>query len=255
MAKLKELYSAKEKIVLVDYDKSLALKAATELFSKRSNLIIVDDKAMANQIAHILEGTLDCHVIASKAQLDEAVGSTNRSYDEQAAREKAAEFIKKHPHLIVAAKDGETPILNAELGSDRSLRGMFRDRQAKFCFSDMLALCGYDFAIIDNFFEQFEMIDPKKRADVKIEPIEFDRIDFFGKEYFSPLSASYKRLENIVDSIKGVIALSPYAVGDSVANLYAGLHLLHGEFSFDEAYSIVPRSKKEALEDSRHPNR
>lgn len=249
MARLKELFAAKQKVVLVDYDKSLALKAASELFSKRSNLIIVDDKAMANELADILKGTLDCQIIACKAQLDEAVDSSAQSYDEQSARAMAAEFIKNHPHLIVVAKDGETPILHAVLGSDRSLRGMFRDRQAKFCFSDMLALCGYDFAVIDNFFEQFEMIDPKKRADVKIEPIEYDRIDFFGKEYFSPLSSSYKRLENIVDSVKGVVALSPYAVGDSVATLYAGLHLLHGEFAFDEAYAIVPHGYAEYLDD------
>ncbi|MBE5730835.1 MAG: hypothetical protein E7350_02660 [Clostridiales bacterium] len=249
MAKLKELYAAKQKVVLVDYDKSLALKAASELFSKKSNLIIVDDRAMANQVADILKGTLDCHVIGSKTQLDEAVQSSAQSYDEQAARETAAEFIKRYPHLIVAARDGETPILNAVLGSDRSLRGMFRDRQAKFCFSDILALCGYDFALIDNFFEQFEMIDPKKRTDIKIEPIEFDRIDFFGKEYFSPITASYKRLENIIDSVRGVVALSPYAVGDSVATLYAGLHLLHGEFAFDEAYTVVPHGYADYLND------
>lgn len=255
-SKLKSVFSVNnDRVFLADYSKGTAVRAVKELVGGGTQLFVVKNQRVAKDVAAQLFSNEEATVINSQKELKtlvDAVFGANAS--DEKYRLDAAKFKEKYPKIVVVESQDKEPILHCELCKDKQLSGMYREKFSAFRFSDLLTACAYDSLVLDDVYGILEFIDPVKTPDIKFTPSEYDRLYFFGKEYFADGKHSYKRLKNIADSAKKVVLLAPLVLDESVVEFYAALNLLSKESVSSDAINLMRQSGSKYKEDSQAIN-
>ncbi len=246
------------KLFLVDdakFNAAEALLAIVREEKPASLLLIAENATVAADLAAALQGaSFACETVTRSAQFDGFAGVSGGDYGYYT--ERAAAFRREHPVLVISATDeAGAPLLNGVLCSNPSKSGMYYSdddrKQAKYCVSDFLAACRYEFVAIDAVFtlldfrtqqQLFERGGADEGGEGKgsaVDPFDYDYVDFLGKDFYTDTAHSFHRLKYIAGAAKQCVILSDTVFERDAVELYAVLDMLHDKFNFNRARDLI----------------
>lgn len=234
------------KIFLVDDAKFQSVCSVIELIkgeNRNSLLCITEDAVTAGEIAELLMADgIECRTV-SDYEIFAGFLNVENAVDYRATSGRAGEFRSQYPNLIISLKDRKGKLLlHRAICANKSKSGVYfdvDDRQSSYCVSDFLADCRYEFTVIDSVHNLFAF-QPHKEEEA-LSPVDYDRIEFLRKAYYTDTAHSYRRLKNIAGAAKNCVVLSDNIAEENAVELYAALNLLHDSFSFFKAKETVQK--------------
>ena len=244
-----KLNSNHDKIFLIDYSKSCAVKSLTEVLSaKDGQFFLVENSSVAKDILTIIEPLLGSFtLIDTKAALESWLQNGKLSFNSTQTEfvSNANGLRNRFPRVMFTFRDELTgeDLLHAVLCKDGTRNGVYEGEvnRSEFCVSDLLALCAYDSVVVDNVYKYFAFEKENIHVDKKFVCGEYERMDFLGEAHYMHRSFSYRRLKNIVREAKKCILISDVVANSAAVELYAALHMLHDPFSHREMKEKVEK--------------
>ena len=246
------------RLFLVDYSKSCALQALSQLFAKKQSdnlFVLVDDGEVCREFASVLSQTVgEITLIQSYQDFENLLAGIcpkENVKSDVLMRKIASEFKARYPRVILSACDEQTgrELANYALCKNTSKSGVFSGEINKglYCITDFIADCRYSFAVIDNVYGRISFEEANKKT--KYDNVKFEKLNFLNHDYYAPISKSYNRLNNIIDGAESCVIMSDIIVERDVVNLYAVLELLYGDFPYLEAREIAKKITSNYEED------
>ena len=235
------------KLFLVDYSKSCALQALSELstkYSPKTMFLLVDDREIAQEFAAALTPVVGEFTIVDDYTAFEnclaAMDAKGCETSDKAMHGICGKFKEKFPRLIVTATDKKgSPLIHKILGKDTSKGGVYNsaNETRAYCISDFIAACRYEFAVVDNIYNKFSF--EKATGKKNFSAGQYEKLTFLGQPYYASTAHSYKRLNSIIDGAKYAVVLSDIVVDGDAANLYVVIELLHGDFAYADVQQQI----------------
>lgn len=226
-------YANDRRLFISEQFRNLAVHELCAILTKEkpdSFLFITDTPLAATELNGILSETVG--EIENICSFRDFLSVLN---GENADRENARKFREAHPRIIMTLTgEGNESVLHHVLCENKTLGGKYphAKKNAPYCVSDFLLDGNYDFVVVDRVYNFLKHHLERGENDTnKYYADEFDKIELFGKNYYTPVANSFNRLNAITSSARNCVLISSEIIGEKAVEFYMALELMQREFS------------------------
>lgn len=236
------------RLFIVEQSKSLAMRELEYILKSEPSetfLCLVESELTANEFSELLSPVLgSIEVLVSMQDFRRLL----KEADTESPSDKTAErFKRKHPRLIVAARDGQgKAVLNGLTGDNKGNGGAYKENENSgiYCVSDFLAACGYGFVAVDDVYDFIDISVTwqggfASRGEQAPSSALYDRTELMNTCYYTDVEHSFKRLNNITAAAEACVLMSSVIFSNVITPFYMALKLLTDRFSINKARSRV----------------